>query len=63
VSLFVSGNQASALAAQDAAIGYITKPYDHVLILQCVDVAKQIIEGQKPQLLPHGLTLFRTTLD
>jgi DNA-binding response OmpR family regulator len=61
LSIFVSGNMNEARRAQDVALGYITKPYDVNTVVAAVDVAKAILDGQKPDRIPNGLELFRNT--
>jgi two-component system, response regulator PdtaR len=60
-SLFVSGQRAEAEANQDAAIGFIEKPYDPAVVLKAIEIARIINEGgtPPPSAIPRGLELFR----
>jgi DNA-binding response OmpR family regulator len=56
--LFVSGEVADAREHKDLALGYICKPYDPSTVLAAVDVARGILEGKRPDIIPPGLELF-----
>lgn len=59
-SLFVSGQLLEARQHKDVALGYITKPYRAATILESVDLAGRIMDGEKPAAVPSGLELFNT---
>lgn len=56
--LFVSGEMAEAKEHRDLALGYICKPYDPRTVLAAIDVARSLLEGNKPAAIPPGLELF-----
>jgi CheY-like chemotaxis protein len=56
--LFVSGEMAEAKEHRDLALGYICKPYDPSTVLAAIDVARSLLEGNKPAAIPPGLELF-----
>lgn len=58
-SIFLSGQSQEAHQNQDAALGYIGKPYDHRTVLKSVEVAGAILDGEAPSAVPRGLELFQ----
>lgn len=59
-SLLVSGECEEAHANQDAAIGYISKPYAPETVLAGVEVAEHLIEGTPVPEIPAQLEFFRS---
>lgn len=59
-SLFVSGQSRAAHANQDAALGYIDKPYTPETVVASIEVAKVVLGGGHlaPPEVPRGLELF-----
>ena len=60
-SLFVSGQAPDALAARDAALGLVRKPYGPEDVARAVEVVAGLLRGEKPGRLPPGLELFGGT--
>ena len=62
-SLFVSAELAEARDNKDVALGCVTKPYQPVMVLRSVEVAKALIDGQAPSpgKIPDGLELFSSS--
>ena len=58
-SLFVSGQAMEARRNQDAALGYIGKPYSSETVLGSVAAAEALLHGQAPPRIPQGLELFK----
>lgn len=57
-SLFVSGQLTEARRNRDAALGYLAKPWRSRALLDSVEVARRLIDGQDPAPLPPELELF-----
>ena len=57
-SLFVSGQRSEARRNRDAALGYLAKPWRTRALLDSVEVARRLIDGQDPAPLPPELELF-----
>ena len=57
-SLFVSGQISETRQNRDAALGYLAKPWRTRALLDSVEVARRLINGQDPAPLPPGLELF-----
>jgi DNA-binding response OmpR family regulator len=57
-SIFISGNMQEARQGRDAAIGYLSKPYQFSAVLQSIEIAAKIGKGEKHGLPPHGLELY-----
>ena len=59
-SVFISGQGEEARANQDAALGHLSKPYRMEAVVQTVEAAKLLIDGQPvpDYALPHELRLF-----
>lgn len=57
-SLFVSGQLMEARANRDVALGYVHKPYSSKTILDSVEIARQIMQGEKRNQSPAGLEIF-----
>ncbi|GEO43546.1 hypothetical protein SAE02_76940 [Skermanella aerolata] len=57
-SLFVSGQCSEARQNRDAALGYLAKPWRTRALLDSVEVARRLINGQDPAPLPPELELF-----
>jgi two-component system, response regulator PdtaR len=57
--LFISGERPMAYAARNAALGVIGKPVLPQTILACVEVARSLTEGRRPESIPAPLELFR----
>lgn len=60
-SLFVSGQLLDARRNQDVALGYIKKPYAPETVVQSVEVAQGLMNGQEPKQVPAGLKLSGRT--
>ena len=60
-SLFVSGQAPDALAAQDAALGLVRKPYAPEDVARAVEAVAELLRGRRPERLPPGLELFGGT--
>jgi two-component system, response regulator PdtaR len=60
-SLFVSGQVPDALAAKDAALGLVRKPYAPEDVARAVEVVAELLRGRRPARLPPGLELFGGT--
>ena len=60
-SLFVSGQAPDALAARDAALGLVRKPYAPEDVARAVEAVAELLRGRKPARLPPGLELFGGT--
>ena len=60
-SLFVSGQAPDALAAKDAALGLVRKPYAPEDVARAVEAVAELLRGRKPARLPPGLELFGGT--
>ena len=60
-SLFVSGQAPDALAAKDAALGLVRKPYAPEDVARAVEVVAELLRGRRPARLPPGLELFGGT--
>ena len=60
-SLFLSGQTQEARENDDAALGRIGKPFSAAAVLESVEVAKALSEGQpvSPTSVPPELELFR----
>ena len=56
--IFLTAQLERARAANDAAVGVVTKPYDPHLLLQAVEVAANIRAGLVPTMVPCYLELF-----
>jgi DNA-binding response OmpR family regulator len=54
--LFVTGGCPPEGAA--LAHGWLAKPYDQRRLAQAIAVIDQLVQGESPKRLPHGLTLF-----
>jgi two-component system, response regulator PdtaR len=54
--LFVSGNCPDATTA--LAAGCLAKPVNGTILRAAVDVASSLRAGQRPEVLPYGMTLF-----
>lgn len=57
-SLFVTGQINQARQNSDAALGVLVKPFAFEALVACVPVAAELISGQAPSRLPHGLEIF-----
>jgi DNA-binding NarL/FixJ family response regulator len=57
-SLFVSGQAPDALAAKDAALGLVRKPYAPEDVARAVEAVAELLRGRRPARLPPGLELF-----
>ena len=57
-SLFVSGQAPEALAARDAALGLVRKPYAPEDVARAVEAVAELLRGRRPERLPPGLELF-----
>lgn len=55
---FVSGQKMEADANQDAALGFIGKPYAPEAVVASIEVARKILNGRRPCAVPHGLVLY-----
>ena len=60
-SLFVSGQAPDALAAKDAALGLVRKPYAPEDVARAVEAVAELLRGCRPARLPPGLELFGGT--
>ena len=60
-SLFVSGQAPDALAAKDAALGLVRKPYAPEDVARAVEAVAELLGGRRPERLPPGLELFGGT--
>jgi hypothetical protein len=60
-ALFVSGQAPDALAARDAALGLIRKPYAPEDVARAVEVVAGLLRGRRSARLPPGLELFGGT--
>ena len=60
-SLFVSGQAPDALAARDAALGLVRKPYAPEDVARAVEAVAELLRGRRPARLPPGLELFGGT--
>jgi two-component system, response regulator PdtaR len=60
-SLFVSGQAPDALAAKDAALGLVRKPYAPEDVARAVEAVAELLRGRRPARLPPGLELFGGT--
>lgn len=60
LSIFASGQMMEARRAQDVALGYIRKPYEVETVLRSVEVAREVMRGAAPRVVPTGLELFPT---
>ncbi|MGF7209695.1 two-component SAPR family response regulator [Skermanella aerolata] len=60
-SLFVSGQIKEARENKDVALGFLGKPWRSRTLLDSVDVAHRLINGEDPEPVPPGLELFRNT--
>lgn len=60
LSVFISGEAEQARANRDAAIAYISKPYEFSTVLAALRIAQDVAEGRPSNVddLPHGLDLF-----
>jgi two-component system, response regulator PdtaR len=60
-ALFVSGQAPDALAARDAALGLVRKPYAPEDVARAVEAVAELLRGRRPARLPPGLELFGGT--
>jgi len=60
-TVFVSGERDTAMANQDAAIGYLPKPYTHHDAISTIEVAAEVGRGGAvpPPMVPRAMKLFR----
>ena len=58
--IFTSGQSVEARRARDVALGYIAKPYEPETVLCCIEVAREVIKGEKPSTVQAGFELFGT---
>jgi DNA-binding NarL/FixJ family response regulator len=56
--VFVTGNTAAALAAQDVALGVIEKPFDPETAVQAAEAVFALRQGRSPAAIPPQLRLF-----
>ena len=57
-TVFATGLCEDARRAKDVALGCIEKPYEPALLVQSVDIARTILDGQAPDAAPSGLELY-----
>ncbi len=58
LSLFASGQMMEARRARDIALGYIRKPYEAETVLRSVEVARAVMRGGTPRVVPAGFELY-----
>jgi len=58
-SVFLSAQHAQALRNQDAALGFIGKPYSAANVCDCLDVVATLLAGQAPPKDTGVLEVFR----
>ncbi len=57
-SIFASGQTEEARRARDVALGCVGKPYAPQTVLRGVEVAREVMDGRTPRLVPAGFELF-----
>jgi two-component system, response regulator PdtaR len=57
--IFASGQLMEARQARDVALGIIRKPYEAGTVLRGVELAREVMAGDRPVALPPGFELFR----
>ncbi|RZI57301.1 MAG: response regulator [Pseudomonas sp.] len=56
--VFASAQSPALLQARSSALGVIKKPYDMNTVLRGVEVARAVLDGQRPVDVPTGFSLF-----
>ena len=56
--LFVTGHLEEALAAKDAAVGCLGKPFTDLALTMAVDVVRRILANRPPGPIPYGMELY-----
>ena len=57
-SIFASAQAMDARRAKGVALGCIRKPYAAQTVLRSVEVAREVMDGGRPEVVPAGLELF-----
>ena len=57
-SIFTSAYVTEAQRAEGVALGRIGKPYVPETVLRCVEVAREVMDGGQPRVVPAGFELF-----
>jgi two-component system, response regulator PdtaR len=57
-SIFASSQSMEARQAADIALGFIRKPYEAETVLRSIEVAREVMNGGKPNDVPEGFELF-----